>query len=159
MADNWCWAIIGDLRYLFFAGDVWFSLRGTTYQNNSIVSLDEIGEGKYTALLCATNFTACCRASYTGENGPGLGNWYFPNGSEVLSSGTNRDIYRTRGKMVVYLNRRRGGVEGIYRCEIPDSTNVTQTIYIGVYTGGTGEPHSTIFLKLHHPYNFVSNKT
>jgi len=40
---------------------------------------------------------------------------------------------------VVRLNRRRGGEDGIYRCEITDSMNVTQTIYIGVYTASTGE--------------------
>ena len=124
---------------LFLAGDVWFSLNCKTYQNNSIVSLEDIGEGNDTALRCITNLTACCRPPYTGENGPGLGNWFFPNGTVVPSSGTDGDIYRTRGQMVVYLNRRRGGVAGIYRCDIPDSTNVTQSIYIGVYTAGTGE--------------------
>ena len=123
--------------YLFLAGDVWFSLRGTTYQNNSCVTLEDIGEGD-DALFCMTNFTDCCRAPYT-ETGSALGTWYFLNGSEVPSNGTNGDIYRTRGQMVVYLNRRRGGVDGIYCCEIPDSTNVTQTIKIGVYTGRTGE--------------------
>ena len=42
---------------------------------------------------------------------------------------------------MVGLNRRRGGEDGIYRCEIPDSANVNQTIYIGVYTANssTGE--------------------
>ena len=40
---------------------------------------------------------------------------------------------------MVVLQRRRGGVDGIYRCEIPDSMEVTQTIYIGVYTTGDGE--------------------
>ena len=43
--------------------------------------------------------------------------------------------------MKVTLHRRRGGVEGIYRCEIHDSTNVIQTIYIGVYTACAGEWH------------------
>ena len=123
--------------YLFLAGDVWFSLNGTTYQNNSCVTLEDIGEND-TALFCMTNFTGCCRPPYT-ETGSALGTWYFPNGSQVLSSGNHGDIYRTRGQMVVYLNRRRGGVDGIYHCKIPDSTNVIQTIYIGVYTGGTGE--------------------
>ena len=41
--------------------------------------------------------------------------------------------------MVVRLNHRRGGEEGIYRCEIPDAMNVIQTIYIGVYLATTGE--------------------
>ena len=90
-----------------------------------------------TALLCATNFTACCRAPYTGENGFGLGSWFFPNGTEVPSSGLQWDFYRGRGQMVVRMHRRRGGVAGIFRCEIPDSTNVTQTIYIGLHTTNT----------------------
>ena len=102
------------------------------------MTLEDIGEDD-TDLLCATNFTACCRAPYTGENGSGLGNWYFPNWTAVPSSGTHWDFYRTRGQMVVALNRIRGGVAGIYHCEIPDSTNVTQTIYIGVYRASTGE--------------------
>ena len=96
--------------------------------------LEDIGEG-HDALLCITNRTACCRPPYTGDMVPGLGNWYFPNGTRVPASGVGRDIYRTRGQMVVRMNRRRGGVEGIYRCEIPDAMNVIQTIYIGVYSG------------------------
>ena len=35
------------------------------------------------------------------------------------------------------MHRRRGGEDGIYRCEIPDSVNVVQTIYIGLYTTNT----------------------
>ena len=40
---------------------------------------------------------------------------------------------------MVRLQRRRGGVNGIYRCEIPDAMNVNQSLYIGVYTNSTGE--------------------
>ena len=40
---------------------------------------------------------------------------------------------------MVCLNHKKGGVDGIYRCEISDSTNAVQTIYIGVYTATTGE--------------------
>ena len=68
-----------------------------------------------------------------------LGNWFFPNGTKVSSADNQYNFYRTRGQMVVLLNRRRGGVEGIYHCEIPDSLNVFQTIYIGVYSASTGE--------------------
>ena len=108
-------------------GDVWLSLNGTTYQNNSIVALEDIGDGD-DALLCRTNRTACCRSG-------GIGNWYFPNGTRVRSSDSIQwGIYRTRGQMVVRLNRRGGGEDGIYHCVIPDSMNVTQTIYIGVYS-------------------------
>ena len=40
---------------------------------------------------------------------------------------------------MVQLHRKRGGVDGIYRCEIPVLMNVNQSIYIGVYTASTGE--------------------
>ena len=113
-------------------GDVWFSLRGTTYQNNSIVILEDIGEDD-DALLCITFQTACCRHPYT------AGNWVFPNETRVPSSDKQWDFHRDRGQMVVRLHRRRGGEEGIYHCEIPDAMNVIQTIYIGVYSASTGE--------------------
>ena len=93
--------------------------------------LEDIGEGG-DALLCITNLTACCRS-------PANGNWFFPNGTRVPSSGDQWDFHRSRGRMVVRLNRRRGGEEGIYCCVIPDSMNVNQTIYIGVYSESTGE--------------------
>ena len=131
------------LSTLFFPPglvDVWFSLNGTRYQNNSIVTLEDIGEDD-TALLCMTNLTACCQRNDTGKNETALGNWFFPNGTKVPSNKSNRswDFYIDRVEMVVHLNRREGGVDGIYRCEIPDSTNITQTIYIGVFNASTGE--------------------
>ena len=120
------------------AGDVWFSLRGTVYQNNSCVALEDIGEGN-NALFCITHFAACCRPPYTGGYWSALGNWFLPNGTSVPADYSLSGFYRTRRETVVSLNRRRGGEEGIYRCEIRDSINVTQTLYIGIYTACTGE--------------------
>ena len=109
-------------------------LRGRPYRNNSIMKLGDIGEGD-DALLCITNLTACCRSG-----GNALGNWYFPNGTIVPSAlGVGWDIYTTKDSMVVRMHRRRGGVEGIYCCDIPDTKNVIQTINIGVYSASTGE--------------------
>ena len=120
------------------AGDIKFSLNGTTYQNNSLVALEDIGvEGD--ALLCMTDLTPCCRPPYTGTNGAAIGNWFYPNGSRVNNLNVQWDFYRDRKQMVVRMNRRRGGVNGIYRCEIPDLTNITRTVYIGVYTASSGE--------------------
>ena len=99
--------------------------------------LEDIGGGNDDALLCVTNYTACCRPNGTGW--PAVGNWFFPNGTRVLSVGEQWDFYRTRGQMVVRMHRRRDGVEGIYHCKIPDTMNVIQTIYIGVYSVSTGE--------------------
>ena len=122
------------ITFLPDAGDVWFSLSGTTYQNNSCVTLEDIGEND-TALLCMTNLTACCQPPYTDDNGSYFGKWFFPNGTRILLADNDGDFYQSRG----WMSRRKGGVEGIYRCEIPDSMNVTRTIYIGVYTASSGE--------------------
>ena len=117
-------------------------LRGISYQNNSIVMLEDIGEGD-DALLCLTNYTDCCQGYDTGEMVGALGNWYFPNGTKVPYEAVNRisgekwDFYRDRGRIVVRMHRRRGG--GIYHCVIPDAMNVTQTIYYAVYSVSTGE--------------------
>ena len=104
------------------------------------MTLEDIGEGD-DALFCVTDLTACCRSPYTGSvyTSALLGNWFFPNGSRVPSSGTQWDFHRTRGLGVVFLHRRKGGVTGIYSCVIPDAMNVTQTIYIGVYSADAGE--------------------
>ena len=88
-----------------------------------------------------TDFRNCCRPPYTGEMGNAIGNWFFPNGSRVHSSGSKWDFHRARGHMVVLLHHRRGGAEGIYRCEIPDAMNVIQTIYIRVYSADTDGEH------------------
>ena len=126
----------------FPCAGVSFWLRGTTYLNNSLVTLEDIGEDVDT-LFCVTDQNACCRPPYTGVN-MSIGNWYFPNGSRVLNSGDQWDFHRTRSQSVVRLHRRRGGVNGIYRCDLPDAMNVVQTIYIGVYTADTGESLSCI---------------
>ena len=119
-----------------YAGEgVSVSLRGTTYQNNSLVTSEDIGEDD-DALLCITDNTACCVQSPGRVN---LGDWYYPNGTGVVRNHLRWVFYRNRGPSVVRLNRRRGGVNGIYSCEIPDAMNVNQTIYIGVYTATTGE--------------------
>ena len=109
------------------------------------MTLEDIGEGD-DALLCVTDLTACCRSPYTDPMGPrATGNWYFPNGTRVLSSGAPLDFHRTRGQSVVTLHRKRGGVRGIYSCVIPDAMNKTQIIYIGVYTAEAGEWYTCIY--------------
>ena len=100
------------------------------------MTLEDIGEWD-DALLCLTNQPACCKRPFTGEMGRALGSWFFPNGTRVPSR--HWDFFRARGQMIVHMHRRRGGVSGIYRCEILDAMNNTQTIYIGVYPASTGE--------------------
>ena len=127
---------------IFFTGivkGVRVFLQGITHQNNSLVTLEDIGEWA-NALLCITDKTACCQIPYTAsEIRTAIGNWFFPNGTRVLGAGALWDFHRTRGQMIVLMHRRTGGVTGIYHCKILDAMNFTQTIYIGVYTANTGE--------------------
>ena len=74
------------------AGDIWFSLNNTTYHNNSIVIMEDIGESD-NALDCISNQTTCYQTCKT--------NWFFPNGTRVPNHGVKWDFYRTRGEMVV----------------------------------------------------------
>ena len=63
-----------------------------------------------------------------------LGNWFFPNESRVPSDTVNDtssemlDFYKSGDQRVVRLNRRRGGVDGIYCCVVPDAVKVSSTI-------------------------------
>ena len=93
------------------------------------MTLEDIGE-RDDALHCMTDQPACCLHFYTRYLVLIFGNWFFPNGSRVPSFWSQWDFFRNRGQMVVNMHRRRGGVTGIYRCEIPDAMNVTQTIYM-----------------------------
>ena len=135
--------MIRDALLTYFppgAGNVTFSFKSTTYQNNSLVTLENIGEGD-DALFCITELTACCQPPYNGEMEPDIGNRFFPNGTRVpnehvnVTSGLEWDFYTTRGHNMVFMHRRRGGENGIYHCEIPDALGVIQTMCIETTTG------------------------
>ena len=105
-------------------------LDGNQLANNSLVNLEDIGEGDC-ALICYTNSPSCCVLSRAGE-------WYFPNRSRVKIKGEMEDFYRSREGMMVCLNRRNNamGPTGIYCCDIPGSNG---DMCVGVYNLGDGK--------------------
>ena len=108
-----------------------FELGGTALNNNTFVFRGSIGEGQDDSLRCVTDNSECCTN--------GQGNWYDERGDEIhQGSDGNSDLYVTRGQRVVYLNRRTGGSTGLWRCDVPDSSGVQQSIYIYIGTRGTG---------------------
>ena len=115
-----------------------FEFREDVLANNSYIlrGLEKgIGEGHNNSLHCVTDNSDCC------SNGEGTCNWYNETGGEVQqgSLGDSDRVYVTRGDRVVYLNRReRGGSSGMWRCDIPDSNDVLQSIYIYIGTPTTG---------------------
>ena len=95
------------------------------YLNNTVVVVDDIG-AEENGLACKTTKEVCCRAG-------GLGNFYFPNGMQLSSSGGGGDFYRDREDTgIVRLNRRNGATSplGVYTCEIPDVNGVLQYLTI-----------------------------
>ena len=99
--------------------------------NNSFVFRGSIEEGQNDSLHCVTDNSECCSN--------GQGNWYDEEGDEVHEESVgNSDLYVTRGQGVVYLNRRTGGSVGLWRCDIPDSNGVRQSIYIYLGTPSSG---------------------
>ena len=127
------------LKLIYFCYITEFSLARsnvTAYANNSMIDVNLVGEGfeepQITdggALECHTDDTTCCRG-IDNPNGTGRGEWYYPDGTVVPPPPEGGDkatkFYRTRGLMVVRLNR----VvfvppTGVYRCVIPGAGGVT----------------------------------
>ena len=96
--------------------------------NNSYIYYANILEGE-AALKCVTDSVDCC----TGAN---VGVWSdekrrpFQQGEDGASC-----LFVTRGERVISLNRRHNCVpptSGLCRCDIPDSTGHTQSLFIYV---------------------------
>ena len=122
------------LVFVTFSG---LSLNGQSIANNSIVLLQNIGEGDAGALLCITNSLACCTG--TGR----AGEWFYPDRRMVPVMGNGEPYYRNRGTSLIRLNRRSNqGLSvlytGVYCCQIPDQNNMIQTMCVGVYLTESG---------------------
>ena len=103
-------------------------LRNQTYLNNSVVAINDIGEGD-NALQCVTDKPDCCKGNATGQ-----GQFYFPNNSRVKGIASSDSLYRNRGPQVVRLNRKNNVLTPteIYRCEIPDSSGMDRSLYMNI---------------------------
>ena len=88
------------------------------------------------ALVCATTYRPCCSSFENPET-----QWYFPNGSRVPNN-PNLPYQRTRVRelgTVILSRNSESTTTGHFRCDIPDATGVTQSLYVGIYTCATGE--------------------
>ena len=116
-----------------------FLLTGTIYPNNSVITLNDIGN-RFTdparALFCFTPNTQCCSSNVSGE-------WYLPDGTTVSSFHTT-PFSRSRVPSAVSLHRDHSfgsamPPTGVFRCEIPDASGTSQNIYVGIYPRGLGK--------------------
>ena len=106
-----------------------FRLGYVQYPNNTIVLLEDIGEG-VNALFCVSNNTSCCLGS-----SPFRGKFYYPNNTEVPISSGQHSAYRDRESGSVRLNQRASATQpplGRYRCEILDDKGDIQWLFINI---------------------------
>ena len=102
-----------------------FEIGDRVLTNNSYIDRGGIGVGE-ASLKCVTDYSDCCAGA-----GSDVGNWFDRNGNEVHQGVDGAtDLYVTRGGGVVYFNRITGGAPGMWRCDIPDSDGMIQSIYI-----------------------------
>ena len=121
---------------MYYTVDVVLVHEGSLISNNSLFSLDSLGDINATSsapLLCITPLEPCCDTNR-------MGNWFSPESGDTPlgTSGTNAtELFQSWGDdQSVQLNRGSGVAtieSGLYRCEVPDSDNNTQTLYVGVY--------------------------
>ena len=105
---------------------------GELIPNNSVISLESLGDSN-ARLFCVTTQPFCCDTNRSG-------NWFPPSeGSEPLDSSPNTlHLYQSWGdNQSIQLNRPSGvnsTERGLYRCEVPDRDNITQILYVGIYS-------------------------
>ena len=101
--------------------------------NNSYINYVNISEGD-SSLKCVTDSGNCCSDSQ-------MGNWRNERGRAVQQGANETNcLYVTRGHGVVNLNRKSDCVpesSGLWRCDIPDSSEVMQSIYIYISNDNT----------------------
>ena len=120
----------GQLLIILSFTGLFFELGDASYLNNTVILVDEIGEGD-SALLCRTNNTGCCGSSFT----PFRGEFYYPNSNNVVpTAGVSPNFYRNRGTGFIRLNRQPNtDIQlGEYRCEIPDYRGIRQNLFINI---------------------------
>ena len=110
---------------------------GNLHASNTIVDVNDIGNTNCEALLCLTNATNCCGNNYGNQ-----GEWYLPSG---VPADDSNDVHfsRNRGPSVLRLTQNGSTslqLMGVFRCEIPDASGVSQNLYIGIYPPGVGVP-------------------
>ena len=124
------WTDPPPLKFLVYLNStgLGFFLNGAVFLNDSAVLLSDIGEGS-SALYCLTDTELCCSI----EAGANWGRWDFPSGT--VGTDTTADIYSSNGFSSLLLNRRSstGVPTGVYRCLIPDASNVLRTLHIGIH--------------------------
>ena len=106
-----------------------------------MVTLTDIGEDR-AAHFCLTDRPACCRGRDTSDGVSGLGMWLLPGDSSIVqkSGAVAGMFYRSRRASAVLLHRDSAtlGPSGVFTCNIPDSADLPQQVFVGIYPPEAG---------------------
>ena len=105
---------------------------GNGLANHSYLDLSLVGTSHSKRVQCRTDVDTCC-SQYQGYH---RGNWTFPNGTVLPSSG---DIYQRGHEKRVDIYRSSGSEYGIYHCNIAVHVGFSSMIgffYVGLYRSG-----------------------
>ncbi len=134
--------------FCYFAA-LLFRIGSRTLSDGDSVNITDIG-GQPTnrndpgsTLICDTTAVnmECCRKKDTGMGVGAIGNWYFPNGSAVLTlvnlGQTTHTFYRVVYTQQVRLASRGApvGPLGIYTCSVPDSNGIPVNATVNIVPG------------------------
>ena len=99
--------------------------------NNTLITVDNI----VVTLFCSTDREDCCSNEFSIA-----GNWFLPNGSQILTTTSTQSLHVNVRNQTVGLNIMNGPELpiGIYHCEMMDRKNVTHYLYAGIYPENEG---------------------
>ena len=120
-----------------YVAAVYLSLNGDIIPNHGYVVISDIGSTDNTALICHTNRPATHDSNNNYNSG---GIWFAPDLTRVNRNDVPGFVHN-RGPMVVRLWRsiaHNPPAEGMYLCEVKDTSEISQTVYVGLYNRRNG---------------------
>ena len=112
---------------MYIDAGVYLSQSEVVYSNSSFIFIGEIAK-----FQCITDKRPCCYS----PDPIRFGEWYFPNSTAVPIQNMATTFYRNRGDDgTVSLTRLNHDVmmpTGLFCCEVPDASDVNQTLCINI---------------------------
>ena len=103
------------------------------------MTLNDIGSRSLgPALYCLTPSIECCSNSETPNEATVIREWYLPDGRQLSSAGTMLGREQVSSAVSLYRNGGTSSTE-VFRCEVPDASGNSQSIYVGIYPLTDGE--------------------
>ena len=95
------------------------------------------------ALFCLTPSTDCCSATETPNEATVTREWYLP-GGRLPPAGTSFSREQVSSAVSLYRNGATSPT-GVFRCDVPDVSGTSQSIFVGLYPSTDGKRLKILF--------------